>query len=229
MIELRCYSPDSASTPGGVVAAPAIVDMAAGLPSGWSNVAIAPGDHICAFFRGNAQREDILVPYLREAIASGDKCICVLDDPDTTKVLEPLNAMLGEPCDKVSQFDLLCSMATYLADGYFEPQEMIGFWDRRMSSAVHGEGYGFVRAVGEMTWALRDMPGVDQLLVYESQLNNFLPRYPQVILCLYDLDHFIDGRILLDLLRTHSKVLLSGELLDNPWHIKPETFLTMRR
>ncbi len=66
------------------------------------------------------------------------------------------------------------------------------------------------------------MPGVDQLVRYEARLNRFLPRYPQVILCLYDLEQFTDGRILLEMLKTHPKVLMSGQVLDNPWYVEPE-------
>ena len=38
-----------------------------------------PGDHICALFSGERERDQILVPFLRAGLASGDKCICVID------------------------------------------------------------------------------------------------------------------------------------------------------
>ena len=50
---------------------------AMGLPG----VAFTPGLHICAFYRGPTQRDELLLPYLREGLAAGDKCICVTDDP----------------------------------------------------------------------------------------------------------------------------------------------------
>lgn len=79
-----------------------------------------------------------------------------------------------------------------------------------------------------MTWALRDLPGVAQLVAYEGKLNAFLPRYPQVILCLYDLEKFSDGQVLIDLLRTHPKVLLGGQVLENPWYVEPAEYLQGR-
>ena len=51
-----------------------------------------------------------------------------------------------------------------------------------------------------MTWALREAPGVETLVEYEAQLNLFMPRYPQVILCLYELAQF-SGGVLVDVLR----------------------------
>ena len=70
-----------------------------------------------------------------------------------------------------------------------------------------------------MTWALRQMPGVEELFAYESKLNDFLPCYPQVILCMYDLDRF-SGEVLVDILKTHPTVLIGGMVLDNPYYLE---------
>jgi hypothetical protein len=54
-----------------------------------------------------------------------------------------------------------------------------------------------------------------------------MPRYPQWGLCLYDLGRF-GGGILLDVLKTHRKVLLGGMVLDNPHYLTPDEFLAQR-
>lgn len=196
--------------------------MALGLPG----VTLAPGDHICAFYRGAAQRDELLVPYLREGLLAGDKCICVTDDPGADETVRALAESLDVDVSLATgQLEPMRSESTYLSGGYFEIDRMIGFWEGAVGRAVGRDGFGFVRAVGEMTWALRDLPGVEHLLAYEARLNDFLPRYPQVILCLYDLEQFSNGRILLDIMRTHPKVLLSGQLLDNPWYTEPDEYL----
>jgi len=207
---------------GAVTTQPTMASITMGLPG----VTIAPGDHICAFYRGVAQRDDVLVPFLREGMLAGDKCICVMDDPDTERVVGPLSAELDvELSQRTGQLELMCSDSAYLPGGYFAIEEMLEFWKRGIGSAVEDAGFGFVRAVGEMTWALRDLPGVEQLVTYEARLNEFLPKYPQVILCLYDLERFTDGQVLMGLLRTHPKVLLSGQLLENPWYTEPDEYL----
>jgi hypothetical protein len=193
---------------------------------GLPGITIKSGDHICAFYRGSAQRDELLVPYLREGLLAGDKCICVMDDPDTDRVVADLAVQVDVDLSLSSgQFDLLRSDATYLSAGYFETDEMLAFWESGVGGAVNGGGFDFVRAVGEMTWALRDLPGVAQLVAYEGKLNAFLPRYPQVILCLYDLEQFSDGQVLINLLRTHPKVLLGGQVLENPWYVEPDEYL----
>jgi hypothetical protein len=48
-----------------------------------------------------------------------------------------------------------------------------------------------------------------------------------VILCLYALDSF-SGELLVDVLKTHPKVLLAGMVLDNPYYLEPAEFLASR-
>jgi hypothetical protein len=186
-------------------------------------VAIEPGDHICAFYRGRGQRDEVLLPFLRDGLVAGNKCIAVMDDPEIEQVTNPLSLVLDvETALLTGQLELLNSDTAYLAEGHFSTDRMLDFWESNVGAAVGGGQFGFVRSVGEMTWALRDMPGVDQLVRYEARLNRFLPRYPQVILCLYDLERFTDGRILMEMLKTHPKVLMSGQVLENPWYVEPE-------
>ena len=190
---------------------------------GRPGLALTPGDHICAFYRGSAQRDEILLPFLAEGVVAGDRCICVLDDDDLEQVTKPLSLTLDvERALSSGQLDLLTSSEAYYPSGAFAAERMIDFWESNVAPAVTSGRYPLVRAVGEMTWALRDLPGVEDLVRYEARLNRFLPRYPQVILCLYDLERFTDGQLLMEMLRTHPKVLMSGQLLDNPWYVEPD-------
>lgn len=182
------------------------------------------GDHICAFYRGDAERDQVLIPYLTEGLAAGDRCVCVLDrsEPDE------FAGRLGEAGPgRGGQLSLLCSADSYLKRGAFHPDEMLAFWAGMAAEAFDEDGYRFLRAVGEMTWALEDLPGVEMLVTYEARLNRFLPSYPQTILCLYDLELFTNGGLLIDILRTHPKVMMSGTLVDNPWFTEPDQFLAV--
>jgi DcmR-like sensory protein len=122
-----------------------------------------------------------------------------------------------------TRLDVLTSSDSYLLDGRFDTDAMIGFWYRSIGSALV-EGFPRARAAGEMTWAIQKMPGVEELIAYEAKLNKYLPRYPQVILCLYDLDRS-SGELLMDVLKTHPRVLIGGRLLDNPFYLEPDELL----
>jgi hypothetical protein len=203
--------------------------MVDSLDLGIPGLRLTPGDHVCAFYRGLRDRDEILIPYLRAGLRAGDKCICIVDATDPEAVI----GVLGDqsdvgPCLASHQLMVNCSTETYMRGGRFSTGEMLAFWHESVGAAVGTEGFSFARSVGEMTWALRDMPGVDELIEYESELNRFLPLYPQVILCLYDLDRF-SGEVLVDVLATHPKLLVGGTILDNPYHLEPDEFLATRR
>jgi hypothetical protein len=196
---------------------------------GIPGVQLAPGDHVCAFYRGLSERDEVLIPYLREGLRAGDKCICVVDatEPDTVLASLTGDIDLRSPLGS-HQIDVLSSRQTYLRDGVFCTQTMLEFWEQSVGGALRDPGFSFARAVGEMTWALRDMPGVAELVGYESELNRFLPQYPQVILCLYDLERF-NGGMVVDIMKTHPKVLVGGAVVENPYYLDPDEFLATMR
>lgn len=190
-------------------------------------VELSPGDHVCAFYPTKVERDEILLPYLAEGMHAGAKCIAVLDSDDSAEIADELASVLGAAGPAPDQLALHSSRETYLANGSFDTDAMLNFWEASVGGALE-HGFSFARVAGEMTWALSKLPGVEQLVGYEAKLNRFLPRFPQVILCLYELDRF-DGEVLVDVLKTHPKVLLGGMLLANPYYIEPDEFLATRQ
>ncbi|MEW6470803.1 MAG: MEDS domain-containing protein [Actinomycetota bacterium] len=197
--------------------------MMGSISLGVPGVSVARRTHLCAFYRGAAERDEILIPYLREGMKAGERCVCVGDaaDPDA------IQAALGpEVATDASgrQLDLLAAEDVYFPEGRFCPQEMLDFLNHSGMAALADPGCPFTRLVGEMTWALRELPGVEELVGYESEVNRLAPRYPWVLLCLYDLERF-SGELLVDILKTHPRVLMFGAVLDNPYYQEPDEFL----
>jgi hypothetical protein len=110
----------------------------------------------------------------------------------------------------------------YLKDGYFEGERMI----RILEEVVEGnrEKYGLTRLMGNMEWALETAPGVTDIVEYEAKLNLVLPKYPDPVVCIYDLNRH-SGSVVMDILRTHPLVIVGGVLQDNPLYVRPEDFL----
>ena len=100
------------------------------LDLGLPGLQLAEGDHICAFYRGPTERDQILIPYLQAGLRTGDKCICVVDAVDPQEVL----AALGSEADvnrwiSETQLELRASTDAYLRSGRFCMEEMLAFWD----------------------------------------------------------------------------------------------------
>ncbi|MHB1434396.1 MAG: MEDS domain-containing protein [Streptosporangiaceae bacterium] len=185
------------------------------VPSGIDEIGLLPGSHICAFYRGEDARDRLLEAYLGTGLRAGDKCVCIVDsDRTASRLSERLPS--GRPG---SQLDLHQPETTYLAGGSFTTGRMLQFWTDSIARAER-EGYLFCRLVGEMTWALRDAPGVDQLAHYEFELNRVTATSPVIVLCLYDLDLF-GGEVVVNIVKTHPQVLVQGILVENPYYLGP--------
>ncbi|MGQ0464380.1 MAG: MEDS domain-containing protein [Sporichthyaceae bacterium] len=150
------------------------------VPLGIPGLSVPPGTHICTLFRGSAERDAILYPYLAEGLRRRDKCLCAFDAPDEAALRSEV----------ANHLDLEAA----------------------------GE-----QLDGEMTWALSELIGWDNLSHYEAELNRFVPKYPQVMMCLYDLDS-LGGDLLVEILRTHPKVLLGGTVLENLYFVEPDDY-----
>ncbi len=191
--------------------------------SGIDEIGLQPGSHVCAFYRGDSDRDRLLTGYLGAGLAAGDKCICIVDSAGTAERLGTLPGVCGEPGPFGGQLVIYLPESTYLAGGEFTTADMLTFWTEAMVKAEI-EGYSFCRLVGEMTWALRDAPGVEHLVGYESELNRVTASSPVVVLCLYDLDRF-GGEVVVNVVKTHPQVLIQGILVENPYYLEPDEFL----
>jgi hypothetical protein len=203
--------------------------MTATIDFGIPGVSIAPGDHICAMYFGNRERDEILMPFLRAGLGAGHKCLAVVDTYAPGEVVAALGS--GEidvdKCVASEQLQVLPASEAYLRTGGFATKDMIEFFDNAVSAATSTDGYEMARVTGETTWLFGEPPGADEFIDYESELNNFMPRYPQIVLCLYDLERF-GGGMVVDLMKTHPKLILGGMLIDNPHYMSPEEFRASR-
>ncbi len=53
--------------------------MTTSVSLGILGLSVPSGTHICTFFRGPAERDEIVVPYLAEGLRAKDKCLYDLD------------------------------------------------------------------------------------------------------------------------------------------------------
>jgi hypothetical protein len=193
---------------------------------GLAGVDLEAGDHICALYLGQQERDDIVLPYLRAGLRAGDKCIAVVDaapDDHTLAGIGNEQEIGGYVASK--QLEVHTTVDTYLQVAPFSPERMIEFWDGTVGAAMRSGSFRFARVSGEVPFAVRTAPLRTQFFEYEAALNRFAPRYPQTLLCLYDLSRF-GGGFLVDIMRTHPRLLMGGLILENPHYRPPGDFIT---
>jgi MEDS: MEthanogen/methylotroph, DcmR Sensory domain len=191
---------------------------------GIDGLEVSSGDHLCGLYAGGAERDALIVPFLRAGLRAGKKCICVVDGTEPADLLATLGDEVAASGQAIgNQLDVIRASDIYLRAGAFSAAEVIASWKAAMSEVMYDNRFDLVLAVE--SWSLRDVvPDRSELLVLESEMNRFLPLFPQVIVCLYDLERF-GGGIVVDLLKTHSRVLVGGTVVENPYCMTPDEIL----
>ena len=183
---------------------------------------IASGDHIGSMHTSIERRNDVLVPFLREGLVAGHKCLAAVTDPD----LSDLEGRLGSRAEVrrwlfSRQLGLLGVNDRVTSPGTASVAKMVEFWESAQSPVVESGGYERVRVAAELGWWLPQVSGISQILEFESALNLLSRRYPAATLCMYDVGS-LDGALMIDLVSTHPKLIVEGVWLDNPAYLPPE-------
>jgi PAS domain S-box-containing protein len=186
---------------------------------------LKPGDHLCCIYGTDDEHRALLTPFLARGLNLGEKVVYIVDVRPAEEVLAYLREA-GMEIDgylETGQLKLLAAADTYMRVGVFDPDVMISLLREETELAL-AEGYSALRVTGEMTWALRGLPGSERLIEYEARLNEFFPRHRCLAICQYDMRRFVPA-LLLDVLTTHPIAVIGTRLFDNFYYIPPEELL----
>jgi hypothetical protein len=100
---------------------------------------------------------------------------------------------------------------------------MLEVFEQLASGNAKGE-FSPSRIVCQMDWAAADRSHIDNLVEFESRVNDVWRRHDDAVICVYDLAKF-GGDTVVDIMRTHPMVIVGGILQQNPFFVPPEEFL----
>ena len=88
---------------------------------------------------------------------------------------------------------------TYLRDGRFDQDRMLEVFEQLASGTAKG-GFPLSRIVCHMDWAAEGRSYVDNLVEFESRVNDVWRRHDDAVICVYDLAKF-GGDTVVDIMR----------------------------
>ena len=181
--------------------------------------------HVCALFRNRDEEYQVMLPFLKEGLACGDKGVLINDDRAHGDQAQRLNATGVDVsgCEQSGQLSVFGWGETYLRTGGFNQHDMLSLVDEVLGGCKR-QGFERTRAWASMDWALGDFAGTHNFVEYESRLNRILPKYHDCVVCAYDLTKF-SASIVTDVIRTHPFVIVGGRLRVNSFYVPPDEFL----
>jgi len=182
------------------------------------------GEHTCALYDNDADRRAVVGRVLRDGLQRNMKILYVADGAAIDQIRGWFGLSEEEHAGRVTfgQAD-----DCYGKGGRFDPDCMIDHVNCEIKKA-EAEGFAGLLATGEMSWALRGIPGSERLMEYEAKLNRVYPGSRGAGLCQYDMRLFPPARSL-DVLRAHPKAVVGRQTYDNLYYLPPEEMLSDRR
>jgi signal transduction histidine kinase len=186
---------------------------------------ISAGDHVCCIYNTDEEHRKLLAPFMSKGLKNNEKTFYIVDTRTSKIVFDYLTGegLAVEDYLSAGKMSVLTYQETYMKGDVFDPDKMISLLESETAKAL-AEGYSALRVTGEMTWALRGLPGSEKLMEYESKLNNFFPTHKVVAICQYDARRF-SPEILLKVLATHPLAIIGAEIYENFYYIPPEEYL----
>ena len=189
------------------------------------NVLDGENRHICAFFNGMDEHYRVLQSFITDGFDTGDRAFHLVDPARREDHLRRL-ADAGidvEESTTSGQLEVHPWEDGPLHGERFDKDTWLAGFEQVLSSG-HASGYAKTRFLAQMEWALVDMPGIDDMIEFETRVNGVVPKYEDLVVCAYDLSKF-GARTVMYALRTHPVVIVGGLLHENPFYVDPEELL----
>ena len=181
--------------------------------------------HVCAFFNSDDEEYRVLLPFIKDGFDCGAKAIHVVNPEQREDHLRRLAAagIDATVARQRGQLELRTNVETYLREGRFDQDRMLKTFEQLASGNSAG-GYPISRIVCRMDWAAEDRSHVDDLIEFESRVNDVWCRHDDAVICTYHLSKF-GGDTVIDIMRTHPMIIIGGLLQENPFYLPPTEFL----
>jgi hypothetical protein len=181
--------------------------------------------HVCAFFNNDDEEYRVLLPFIKDGFRCGHKAIHVVNPDQRADHLQRLAAVEidAAAAEESGQLEVRINRDVYLPDGRFDPDRMIAVFEQLASGSANA-AFPLSRICCRMDWAVEDRSHVDDVIEFESRVNDVWRRHEDAVICTYPLGKF-GGDAVIDIMRTHPMVIIGGILQQNPFFVPPHEFL----
>ena len=183
------------------------------------------GAHMCLVYSDERDRRRVIGKFLTSGLLEHERVAYFADVMTEDDVVDWLAEFEIDLSAADSEGGLLVRDATetYCPDGRFDVDGMLGRLKKFHIDAA-SRGCGCARVSGEMSWALKDIPGSENLMLYEARVNDVFRTHPVTAICQYDANLF-DGRTIMDVLKVHPMMIVKDRIVHNPYYLKTEDFI----
>ena len=149
--------------------------------------------HVCAFFNSPDEEYRVLLPFIKDGFQCGHKAVHIVNRDKRQDHLQRLTAAGIDTAvaEQSGQLEIRTDTEVYLPDGRFNADRMISTFEH-LVSGNGTEGFPLRRICCHMDWAVESGSHVDDVIEFESRVNEVWLRHEDAVVCTYDLSKFAE-------------------------------------
>ncbi|GAB7020545.1 MEDS domain-containing protein [Halostagnicola bangensis] len=180
-------------------------------------------DHLALVYESRDEQFQTAIPFVRQGLERGERCLYIADENSKAEVRAAMETAGIDTEATLESGALTIDTAanSYLQNGAFDPDEMLSILSTAIDDAT--ESYNGFRITGEMTWVLSESTDLEDLIEYETKLNQFFPQANAIALCQYNRKRF-SPEIIRDIIKTHPYVVQQQTICQNFYYTPPADF-----
>ncbi|WP_089787120.1 MEDS domain-containing protein [Natronobacterium haloterrestre] len=180
-------------------------------------------DHLALIYESPADQFAAVVPFLRQGLERGERCVYVTDEASEAEVRAALRdgGIDVESATESGSLVVETFQDTYLRDGAFDVDGMMSFYEDVIQETT--EEYEAFRLAAEMSWILEDDVSIEDSMAYESKVNELFDDEDAIAVCQYDRTEF-PAEVIRDVVRVHPHLIYDNTVCHNFYYTPPEEF-----
>ena len=202
--------------------------MVSKFPLGFTDQEVEAGEHLLSIYQTRNEQVSVAADYLAAGLRNNEQCVCIGDE----SLAQEIRTALGERGIDTASVIVNGQLLFLVAAEFYYDQERLKL--DHIAHALHdaigdalNSGFCALRVVGENFGLFAHPYEVEVWAEYEARINDELKGKPTIALCQYD-QMRVPGHLLVNMIKTHPKVVVGGILHDNPFYQEPEVFLRSR-
>jgi AcrR family transcriptional regulator len=148
--------------------------------------------HVCAVFDSPDDAKRTLVRFTADCLARGEQVVLLVADPraeiDAIEAEAPSVGVDVPAAVASGRLDVRPWADAYLDGGTFDADRMLAYVRRSLREMAKLD-VPARRLIGDMTWATPTVPGFEELVEYEQEINRIASRPGFTTICAYDASH----------------------------------------
>ncbi|WP_226481435.1 MEDS domain-containing protein [Natrinema amylolyticum] len=187
-----------------------------------------PTNHLALIYENSDERFAAVVPFIREGIERGERCLYIVDDGSRDEVLAALRdgGVDVDAALDTGQLSIRAAEETYLTGGEFDTDETRTLLETAVAEGL--DEYEGVRVTAEETWLGGDETAQRGFADCEAHVNNLIDGENALALCQYDRTE-LPTSVIEQAIETHPYLIYDGTVCRNFYYTPPAEFFGPER